>query len=42
MDINPLLGDENQILAVDARIRIEKDSPHPGLPPKGEGERKQM
>jgi len=26
MDINPLLGDENQILAVDARIRIEKSS----------------
>ena len=37
MDINPLLGDENQILAVDARIRIEKGSPLPGLPPKGEG-----
>ena len=26
MDINPLLGDENQILAVDARIRIEKSA----------------
>jgi acetyltransferase len=26
MDINPLLGDENQILAVDARIRIEKNA----------------
>lgn len=26
MDINPLLGDENQILAVDARVRIEKNA----------------
>ncbi len=25
MDINPLLGKENQVIAVDARIRIEKD-----------------
>jgi acetyltransferase len=24
LDINPLLGNENEILAVDARIRIEK------------------
>jgi len=40
MDINPLLGDGNQILAVDARIRIEL--PHPDLPPKGEGERNQQ
>jgi acetyltransferase len=25
LDINPLLGNENEILAVDARVRIEKD-----------------
>ncbi|HNV96146.1 MAG TPA: acetate--CoA ligase family protein [Bacteroidales bacterium] len=24
MDINPLLGKKNQVIAVDARIRIEK------------------
>jgi acetyltransferase len=24
LDINPLLGNENEILAVDARIRVEK------------------
>ena len=42
MDINPLLGDENQILAVDARIRIVKGSPLPGLPPKVEGGGKQL
>lgn len=28
MDINPLLADENDVIAVDARIRVEK--PHPG------------
>ena len=38
LDINPLHGNENEILAVDARIRIEK-SPLPGFPAKGEGER---
>ena len=37
LDINPLLGNESEILAVDARIRIER-SPLPGLPPKDEGE----
>jgi acetate---CoA ligase (ADP-forming) len=26
LDINPLLGNENEILAVDARVRIEKNA----------------
>lgn len=34
IDINPLLGNETEILAVDARIRIEK-SPIPGFPQAG-------
>jgi len=42
LDINPLLGNETEILAVDARVRIEKGSPHPDLPPKGEGEREPL
>ncbi|MBA4323060.1 MAG: hypothetical protein C0408_09620, partial [Odoribacter sp.] len=29
MDINPLMGTMNEIVAVDARIRIEKDKRHP-------------
>jgi acetyltransferase len=34
LDINPLLGNENEILAVDARVRVER-SPSQPTPPNG-------